>query len=91
MPALASRTRVRLISACGVEGPRGVLAHEDALGVAARIVKDARVDQPVDDQHVGLLHALQRLEGEEVGIAGAAADEGYAAGVLPLPDFQLVR
>ena len=36
-------------------------------------------DQPVDDQHVGLLHALQGLEREEIGIAGAAADQRHAA------------
>ena len=65
----------------GLRGGRAArrLADEDALGVAARVLQDLRVHQPVHHQHVGLLQPLQRLQGEQVGIAGAAADQRHAA------------
>ena len=79
LPACASRTRMRLISACEVVGPRGVLPTKMRSASRRAYSRIFGFDQPVDDQHVGLLQALQRLQGEQIGIAGAAADQGHAA------------
>ena len=65
---------MRLISACEVVGP-GRLADEDAFGIAARVFEHLRVDQAVDDEHIGFLQALHGFQSEEFGIARAAADQ----------------
>ena len=56
------------------------LADIDALGVAPGPVQDLRPDQPVVDHHVGALQRGQRLEGQQVRIAGAGADDRHRAG-----------
>ncbi len=66
---------MRSISSCCGRGAARRLADLDAAGVAARHLEDTAVDQAVDDDHVGALQRLQRLEGQKVGIAGAGADE----------------
>ena len=70
---------MRLISSCSAESPSGCLADVDTDGVAARVFEDGRIDQPVDDQHVRRLQVLLRLQRDEVGLAGPAADQRHAA------------
>ena len=55
------------------------LADVDAHGIAPRIVEDGRVHEPVMHEHVGILQRLQRLQRQEIGIAGPAADQHDAA------------
>lgn len=51
------------------------LADVDALGVAARKFKDIRAHQPIEQDHVGLVQCAQRLQGQQIRIAGAGADQ----------------
>ena len=53
----------------------GALADIDALGLAAHEFEDFRRDQPVVEHDLGLLHQAQRAEGQQIGVAGAGADE----------------
>ena len=61
LPAEASRTRMRLISACEVVGPPGVLPTKMRSASRRAYSRIFGIDQTVDDQHVGLLQALQGL------------------------------
>ncbi|CUI54064.1 Uncharacterised protein [Achromobacter sp. 2789STDY5608628] len=54
-------------------------AHRDAFGVAARQRHDVVADQPVVQDHVGLVQRAQRLQRQQAGIAGAGADQHHAA------------
>ncbi len=56
-----------------------LLADEHPLGVTAHVIENVVADQAVVDHHVGSLHRPQRLEGQQVGIARAGADDGDVA------------
>src|SRR5262249_43786148 len=53
----------------------GRLAHVDDRRPAADLVQQLARDQPVVQDHVGLPQATQALQGDELGIARAGADE----------------
>ena len=57
----------------GVVG--ALLADVDAFGIAPHQFQNLRGNQVVVDHHVGLLHQAQGAEGEQVRVAGAAADQ----------------
>ena len=49
------------------------------MSVAPCVFEDDGIDETVDDENVGLLQPLLRLERQQIGIARTAADEGDAA------------
>ena len=53
----------------------GLLADENALGVAPRAPEHCLPDQAVVENHVRLLQQLQRAQGQQVGVAGPGADQ----------------
>ena len=52
-----------------------LLADEDALRIAPGHVDDGLRHQVVVHHHIGLLHQAQGAESQQVGVAGAGADE----------------
>ena len=67
------------MSDCAADVTLRLLADIDANGVATRVFEDRGIDEPIDDEHVGGLQVLLRLEGDEVRFAGAAANQRDAA------------
>ena len=59
----------------------GFLAGVDAAGVGARQIHDAVADQMVENQGVGLGNQAGSLDREQVGVAGAGADQPDLAGL----------
>ncbi|MNF45580.1 hypothetical protein D3C84_267210 [compost metagenome] len=55
------------------------LANIDALGIAPAHIDDRRRNQSIVEHHIGLLHQAQGTEGQQVGIAGAGADQVHLA------------
>ncbi len=53
----------------------GLLADENALGVAPRALEHRLPDQAVVENHVRLLQQLQCAQGQQVRIAGPGADQ----------------
>ena len=51
------------------------LAHKDALGAGRSRVQQGRIQQAVIDHHLGLLQAVQTLDGDKAGVAGAGAHQ----------------
>ena len=64
-----------LISSWVMVFDAAALAHVDDLGVRAAQVEDRLRDKVVVEDDVGGLNQAQRLDGEQIGIAGAGADE----------------
>ena len=55
------------------------LADRDQLGLAPRVIEHALADQAIVENHVGGFQRAHRLHGEQLGIAGAGADQQHAA------------
>ena len=61
-------------------GLAAALADEHALGVAPHAVEHRVGDELVVEHDVGVLQHLQRAQRQQVGIAGAGADQEHGAG-----------
>ena len=55
------------------------LADRDQLGLATGMIEHALADQPVVKNNVGGFQRAHRLHGEQLGVAGAGADQQHAA------------
>ena len=75
LPARASATISASMSSCFQEGPDGVLPTSTIRRLAAGELEDRRRHQPVVDDDVRLVQQAAGLEGQELGVARAGADE----------------
>ena len=55
------------------------LADRDQLGLAPGVIEHALADQPVVENDIGGFQRAHRLQGQQLGIAGAGADQEHAA------------
>ncbi len=55
------------------------LAHVNAFRVPPGHVQDRPGDQAIVEHHIGLLHQAQGLEGQQIGIPRARADQKHFA------------
>jgi hypothetical protein len=77
LPGQAHQQLVDLFLGQGVVA--GLLAHVEHLGAAAGELQHAVAHQVIDHQRVGLADQARGAQGEELGVAGAGADQGHAA------------
>ena len=75
--AAPHQERVDLGLAHEVAGP--LLADIDQLGRRVGQAEDAGADQPVVDHDLGLAQQARGLEGQQLGVAGAGADQIHHA------------
>ena len=75
MPASASRTSSALIASCGIECFERRLATETSRALGCGHRQDRGIDQPVMHDQPRRHHQPRRAQGQQVGIAGAGADE----------------
>ena len=59
--------------------PAAAFADIDAAGMLGREVQDRRVDQRVEQHHIGGLQRLDGAQCQEIGGAGAGADQARAS------------
>ena len=78
LPASARSTMTRLISSWAADRPRGQLGHVDQLDVRRQLVEQLARREPVGDHHVGLAERAPGRDGDQLGVAGAAADQHHA-------------
>ena len=66
-------------------GLAALLADEHALGIAPHAVEHGLGDELVVEHDIGVLQHLQRTQRQQIGIAGAGADQEHGARVIAWP------